>query len=141
MVSPVPCRKSWLVSWEILIWINVMLHGGLMLLHMSAHRPRPRAEKKRSSPKARKKAEACMVVIFETASGKRITDASVLARISEPGLAPVQKKLEPMMVADAMSFGNYFSMGGAGAYSIKVTFVLPATKRRLETEFQYSAPR
>jgi hypothetical protein len=54
MVSPVPCRKSWLVSWEILIWINVMLHGGLMLLHMSARGPTPRAGNKRSSPKVRK---------------------------------------------------------------------------------------
>lgn len=82
-----------------------------------------------------------MVVIFESASGKRITDASVSARISEPGLVPVQKQLQPMIIAGAMSFGNYFSMGGPGPYRIKVTFELPATKRRLETEFRYAAPR
>lgn len=82
-----------------------------------------------------------MVVIFETASGKRITDARVVARVSETGLAPVQKKLEPMEIAGAMSFGNYFPMRGPGPYSIKVTFELPAAKQKLETEFQYAMPR
>lgn len=82
-----------------------------------------------------------MVAIFESGSGKRVSDARVVARVSEPGLAPVRKKLEPMMIADAMSFGNYFSMGGAGPYSIKVTVELPATKRRLETEFRYATLR
>jgi hypothetical protein len=82
-----------------------------------------------------------MVVIFETANGKRITDARVVARVSETGLAPVQKPLEPMEIAGAMSFGNYFSMGGAGPYSIKVTFELPVAKQKLETEFRYAAPR
>jgi len=82
-----------------------------------------------------------MVVIFETASGKRVTDASVIARVSEPGLAPMQKKLEPMVIAGAMSFGNYFPMGGLGPYSIKVTFELPTIKHKLETEFRYAAPR
>jgi len=82
-----------------------------------------------------------MVVIFETASGKRITDARVVARVSEPGLAPMQKPLEPMEIAGAMSFGNYFSMGGPGPYRIKVTFELPAVNQKLETEFRYAMPR
>lgn len=81
-----------------------------------------------------------MVVIFEDASGKRVTDAHVVARVSEPGLAPLQKQLEPMAIAGAMSFGNYFSMGGPGPYSIKVAFELPTTKKKLETEFQYARP-
>lgn len=79
-----------------------------------------------------------MVVIFESVSGKRITDADVVARIAEPGIAPVQKQLQPMVIAGAMSFGNYFPMGGPGPYSIKVTFQLPKIKRQLETEFRYT---
>jgi hypothetical protein len=77
-----------------------------------------------------------MIVIFETATGKRVTDARLVARVSEPGLAPVQKKLEPMEISGAMSFGNYFAMGGAGPYSIKLAIELPAAKRRLDTEFR-----
>lgn len=82
-----------------------------------------------------------VVAIFESASGKRITDAGVVARVSEPGLGPVRKQLQPMVIAGAMSFGNYFSMGGPGPYSIKVTFELPTIKRKLETEFHYTLPR
>lgn len=77
-----------------------------------------------------------MIVIFETATGKRVTDARLVARVSEPGLAPVRKKLEPMEISGAMSFGNYFAMGGAGPYSIKLAIELPATKRKLDTEFR-----
>ena len=77
-----------------------------------------------------------MIVIFETATGKRVTDARLVARVSEPGLAPVQKKLEPMEISGAMSFGNYFAMGGAGPYRIKLAIELPAAKRKLDTEFR-----
>jgi hypothetical protein len=77
-----------------------------------------------------------MIVIFETATGKRVTDARLVARVSEPGLASTQKKLEPMEISGAMSFGNYFAMGGAGPYSIKLAIELPATQRKLDTEFR-----
>jgi hypothetical protein len=77
-----------------------------------------------------------MIVIIETATGVRVTNARVEARVSEPGLAPMQKKLEPMEISGAMSFGNYFAMGGAGPYSVKLAIELPATKRKLDTEFR-----
>jgi hypothetical protein len=77
-----------------------------------------------------------MIVIFETATGKRVTDARLVARVSEPGLAPMQKKLEPMEISGAMSFGNYFAMGGAGPYNIKLAIELPATQRKLDAEFR-----
>ena len=77
-----------------------------------------------------------MIAIFETATGKRVTDARLVARVSELGLAPMQKKLEPMEISGAMSFGNYFAMGGAGPYSIELSIELPATKRKLDTEFR-----
>jgi len=82
-----------------------------------------------------------VVAIFESASDKRITDAGVVARIAEPGISPVQKQLQPMVIAGAMSFGNYFPMGDPGPYSMKVTFELPTIKHKLETEFRYAAPR
>jgi hypothetical protein len=77
-----------------------------------------------------------MIAIFETATGKRVTDARLVARVSEPGLAPVQKKLEPMEISGAMSFGNYFAMSSAGPYRIKLAIELPATQRKLDTEFR-----
>ena len=77
-----------------------------------------------------------MIVILETATGNRVTNARVVARVSEPGLAPMQKKLEPMEISGAMSFGNYFAMGAGGPYSIKLAIELPAAKRKLDTEFR-----
>lgn len=82
-----------------------------------------------------------MVVIFETTSNKRVTDAWVVARVSETGLPAMQKPLEPMEIAGAMSFGNYFPMGGPGPYRIRVIFELPVAKQKLETEFRYAMPR
>jgi hypothetical protein len=77
-----------------------------------------------------------MIALFETATGKRITDAHPVARVSEPGLAPMQKKLDPMEISGAMSYRNYFAMGSAGPYTIQLAIELPATKRKLDTEFR-----
>jgi hypothetical protein len=41
-----------------------------------------------------------------------------------------------MEISGAMSFGNYFAMGSAGPYSIKLAIELPAAKRKLDTEFR-----
>jgi len=103
---------------------------------VKGHEPgHPEREMHGSAPTRRSQYHV-MVAIFETATGKRVTDARLVARVSEPGLAPMQKKLEPMEISGAMSFGNYFAMGGAGPYSIKLAIELPATKRKLDTEFR-----
>ena len=103
---------------------------------VKGHEPgHPEREMHKGAP-ARRGQHHVMIAIFETATGKRVTDARLVARVSEPGLAPVQKKLEPMEISGAMSFGNYFAMGGAGPYRIKLAIELPAAKRKLDTEFR-----
>lgn len=64
-----------------------------------------------------------MVAVFDAASGARIDDAVVTAKVGEPGLAPVQKRLEPMRIAGAMSYGNYFALPPPGPYRIEVHIV------------------
>lgn len=49
-----------------------------------------------------------VVALFDTRSGRRITDAKVVARLRGPVGPPVVKPLEPMRVGDAMSYGNVF---------------------------------
>lgn len=103
---------------------------------VKGHEPgHPEREMHKGAP-ARRGQQHVMIAIFETATGKRVTDARVVARVSQPGLTQIQKKLEPMEIAGAMSFGNYFAMGSAGPYNIKLAIELPATKRKLDTEFQ-----
>jgi len=103
---------------------------------VKGHEPgHPEREMHKGAP-ARRGQHHVMIAIFETATGKRVTAARVVARVSEPGLTQIQKKLEPMEIAGAMSFGNYFAMRSAGPYHIKLAIELPATKRKLDTEFQ-----
>jgi len=49
-----------------------------------------------------------VVALFDTRSGRRITDAKVVARLRGPAGPPVVKPLEPMQVGGAMSYGNVF---------------------------------
>lgn len=63
-----------------------------------------------------------MVSIIEERSGKQIADAVVEARVGEIGLSVTAKKLEPMVIAGRMTYGNFFPMSGAGPFQIDVEF-------------------
>jgi len=103
---------------------------------VKGHEPgHPEREMHGGAP-ARRGRQHVMIAIFETGTGKRVTDARVVARVSEPGLTQIQKKLEPMEISGAMSYGNYFAMGSAGPYNIQLAIELPAAKRKLDTEFR-----
>jgi hypothetical protein len=82
-----------------------------------------------------------VVAVFDASSGARVDDAQVAARVGEPGLAPVEKRLEPMPVAGAMSYGNYFPMAAPGPYRIDVRVVRPGAGKTVEAAFTYSHPR
>jgi hypothetical protein len=78
-----------------------------------------------------------MIALFDSKTGDRITDAAVMATVSEPGLSTEAKPLEPMRIADAMSFGNYFKMAGKGPFEVMVR-VRPRTSAiPVEVKFQH----
>lgn len=60
-----------------------------------------------------------VVAIFDT-SGARVENAKVTARVSSVGLAGAQRLLEPMKIADTVTYGNYFNLPGRGRYRIDV---------------------
>jgi hypothetical protein len=82
-----------------------------------------------------------MVAVFDAASGARVEDAHVTAKVGEPGLVPVEKRLEPMPIAGAMSYGNYFPMSAPGPYRIDVRVARPGPVRTVDASFTYSHPR
>jgi hypothetical protein len=82
-----------------------------------------------------------VVAVFDAATGARIDDAQVTARVGELGLAQVEKRLEPMPIAGAMSYGNYFPMAAPGPYRIDVRVVRPGAGKTVEAAFTYSHPR
>ena len=60
------------------------------------------------------------VAVFDTATGNRIEDATVYARISPLGFAGERKQLEPMRIADTTTYGQFFNFPGADRYTITV---------------------
>jgi len=82
------------------------------------------------------------VSLFDAASGKRINGAKVSARVYEINRAGTQKKLEPMLIVDTISYGNYFNMPvAANPYRIRVLIELPGVAGVIETEFEYQHAR
>ncbi len=79
------------------------------------------------------------VALFDNASGKRIEDAAVTARVREPGISGVSgviKPLEPMPIAGSMTYGNFFPIPAPGAYLVDVKITRPGPSHVIETEFE-----
>jgi hypothetical protein len=66
-----------------------------------------------------------MVALYDDASGKRITDATVRARVTSAAGASREKDLEAMSGPDAMSYGNYVAMPEAGDYKVILDIYRP----------------
>ncbi len=78
-----------------------------------------------------------MIALFEVQTGKRIKNAEVTASVQELGLASETKKLEPMEVAGAMSYGNYFAMSADNIYRIRLEIRRPEAPGVVEAQLQY----
>ncbi len=79
-----------------------------------------------------------MVALFEEKTGKRLSDMTVTATITGPGRFKAEKKLEPMVIADGMTYGNYFYMPGPGPYRIKLSIRLPSAARAIRATFTWA---
>lgn len=83
-----------------------------------------------------------VVALFDAATGKRIGGAKVSARVHEINLAGTQKKLEPMLIAGTVSYGNYFNMPATNnPYRINVRIELPGVADVIEAQFDYQHAR
>lgn len=76
-----------------------------------------------------------VLAIFDAASGARIENVKVTARVSGLGLAGPRKSLEPMRIADTTTYGNYFDLPGKGPYRIDVE--IEQAQRTVKFEFRY----
>lgn len=75
-----------------------------------------------------------MVALFDDKTGKRIVRADVTASITE---LQAEKKLEPMVIAGAATYGNYFNMPGPGPYRIDIYIHLPGDAREIRASFTW----
>lgn len=77
-----------------------------------------------------------VVAIFDAASGARISDASVAAKVSGLGLAGPERALEPMPIANTITYGGFFELPGADLYTVRVTVKRPA-QAPIVLDFRY----
>jgi hypothetical protein len=68
-----------------------------------------------------------VVAIFDAASGKRISDATVSIRLSKDNMSGASQVLEPMQIAGTVTFGGYVAMPVPGDYVLDVTVTRPAS--------------
>lgn len=79
-----------------------------------------------------------LVALFDTASSNRIRTADVTATVEGRGhIGRVTKKLEPMEIAGAMTFGQFFSMPESNVYTIKVDIVVAGRPEPVSIAFKY----
>ena len=74
---------------------------------------------------------------FDAATGERIEDADIQARVSPLGLAGATRQLEPMAIAGTITYGNYFTLDGSGTFRIDLTITHPPGAAPFDMEFTY----
>jgi len=122
---------------------GVAIYLGVFPAEMILGHPRPHTEAEmHGGVPAGQHRYHVVVALFDNATGKRITGARVKANVSEIGLSGVQKKLEPMLVAGTVSYGNYFNMPATNnPYRINVQIELPGVVDVIEAQFDYQHAR
>ena len=80
-----------------------------------------------------------VAAVFDAASYTRITDAKVTAKVSPLGLSGSQKTLEPMKIADTITYGAFFTLT-PDLYTIRVTVERPGAESAT-VEFKYDHRR
>jgi hypothetical protein len=78
-----------------------------------------------------------VVAIFDAASTARVSDATVTAKVSGLGLSGSEKTLEPMNIANTITYGGFFNLPGADLYTIRVSVRRPGSQRPVVLDFKY----
>ncbi|MFQ6016858.1 MAG: hypothetical protein ACE5KF_01570 [Kiloniellaceae bacterium] len=76
-----------------------------------------------------------LVAIFDNASGERIADAEVEARVSPLGLAGPKRRLDQMSVAGAITYCNYFKLSPGETYVVRTEIRRPGVPGLVRAEF------
>jgi len=78
-----------------------------------------------------------LVALMDKNTGERIVGATVLAKISELGLATETLSLEPVVIDNAESFMNYYQFDKTGIYTIKLEIERRGGASPVLAEFRY----
>ena len=61
-----------------------------------------------------------VVAVFDATSGRRVSDATVSARVAEAGLAGQTKPLAPMPIAGVVTYGGFFALPPMARYVVRI---------------------
>lgn len=78
-----------------------------------------------------------MIALFDHKSGNRIENAEIDATVMALGLSGKQKKLEPMVIANTITYGNYFPMTAGETYNIYIKIRITSMQSPIEVRFVY----
>ncbi len=83
-----------------------------------------------------------IVSLFDSPSGRRIAGAKIHAIVSRlADMHERHKKLEPMLIMDAASYGNYFLMSKPGKYRLRFKMQTPLRKYETTAVFFFDRPK
>jgi hypothetical protein len=109
--------------------------GALPAAMLARHAPAHPERQAHGGPPSGAHIYHIVIALFDAASGARVEDATVTARVASLGLAGTQKPLEPMRIADTITYGNYFNLPTKGPYRIDVE--IARGTRTIKVAFDY----
>lgn len=77
------------------------------------------------------------VSLLDATSKAPVSDAKVEMRVEKAGMSGASKTLEPIVINNAPSYGNYFRMLGNSTYRITVTVSKPGSPDPVQAEFEH----
>jgi cytochrome c5 len=77
------------------------------------------------------------VSLRDAATRAPIGDAKVRVRVAQVGMSGVTKALEPIVINNVPSYGNYFRLHWNSAYRISVDIRRPGAKSPVEAKFEH----
>jgi cytochrome c5 len=77
------------------------------------------------------------VSLFNSSTRAEITDADVEVTAEDPAMGGETKKLEPMVINNTISYGNYFRIPGTNPYRIIVHVKRPGSSRIVTADFDF----
>lgn len=78
-----------------------------------------------------------LVSLFDAASGARVADAEVTARVSAPKRQTEEKRLLHVPLGGEIAYGNFFRMRQAERYRIELTIRRASSPGAVEAVFDY----
>lgn len=112
------------------------IYLGVVPAQMTAHHP------DRHAPRLGKRhVYHVLVALFDGNSGERITDAEVQATVTDHALTALKKRLVPMHMDDALSYGHFFRMELPGRYDIAIEIQRVDSNQPISAAFIYRRPK